>query len=142
MLMRFLYVFWDFLLISSEWIIISLLLSGIIHAFVRPQVLQKSIGNKKISSLLKTTISGAILPICSCGVLPLALSLYRTGAYLGPTLSFLVATPIINPAAIIMSFAMLMTMLLWPIKRNNFYIYIMRDIAPYNYRNIRKHFWG
>ncbi|MEI0602584.1 efflux transporter SaoE [Brachyspira alvinipulli] len=107
MLMRFLYVFWDFLLISSEWIIISLILSGIIHAFVRPQVLQKSIGNKKISSLIKTTISGAILPICSCGVLPLALSLYRTGAYLGPTLSFLVATPIINPAAIIVAFAML-----------------------------------
>ena len=105
--MNFLYVFWDFLLISSEWIIISLILSGIIHAFVRPQVLQKSIGNKKISSLIKTTISGAILPICSCGVLPLALSLYRTGAYLGPTLSFLVSTPIINPAAIIVAFAML-----------------------------------
>ena len=107
MIMRFLYVFWDFLIISSEWIVISLILSGIIHAFVRPQVLQKSIGNKKISSLIKTTISGAILPICSCGVLPLALSLYRTGAYLGPTLSFLVATPIINPAAIIVAFAML-----------------------------------
>ncbi|WP_286032546.1 efflux transporter SaoE [Brachyspira pilosicoli] len=107
MIIRFLYVFWDFLVISSEWIVISLILSGIIHAFVRPQVLQKSIGNKKISSLIKTTISGAILPICSCGVLPLALSLYRTGAYLGPTLSFLVATPIINPAAIIVAFAML-----------------------------------
>ena len=105
--MNFLYVFWDFLLISSEWIIISLILSGIIHAFVRPQVLQKSIGNKKISSLIKTTISGVILPICSCGVLPLALSLYRTGAYLGPILSFLVSTPIINPAAIIVAFAML-----------------------------------
>lgn len=107
MLMHFLYVFWDFLVISSEWIVISLILSGIIHAFVRPQSLQKSIGNKKLSSLIKTTISGALLPICSCGVLPLALSLYRTGAYLGPTLSFLVATPIINPAAIIVAFAML-----------------------------------
>lgn len=107
MFIRFIYIFWDFLVISSEWIIISLLLSGVIHAFVKPQRLQKSIGNKKISSLIKTTISGAILPICSCGVLPLALSLYRTGAYLGPTLSFLVATPIINPAAIIISFAML-----------------------------------
>lgn len=107
MVMHFLYIFWDFLVISSEWIIISLILSGIIHAFIKPQKLQKQLGNKKISSLIKTTISGAILPICSCGVLPLALSLYRTGAYLGPTLSFLVATPIINPAAVIMAFAML-----------------------------------
>lgn len=107
MVMRFLYVFWDFLVISSEWIIISLLLSGIIHAFVKPQKLQRELGNKKLSSIIKTTISGALLPICSCGVLPLALSLYRTGAYLGPTLSFLVATPIINPAAIILAFAML-----------------------------------
>lgn len=107
MVMHFLYIFWDFLVISSEWIIISLILSGIIHAFIKPQKLQRQLGNKKISSLIKTTISGAILPICSCGVLPLALSLYRTGAYLGPTLSFLVATPIINPAAVIMAFAML-----------------------------------
>lgn len=107
MIIRFIYVFWDFLVISSEWIIISLVLSGVIHGFVKPKKLQRQLGNKKIFSIIKTTISGAILPICSCGVLPLAISLYRTGAYLGPTLSFLVATPIINPAAIIMAFAML-----------------------------------
>lgn len=47
MVMHFLYVFWDFLVISSEWIIISLILSGIIHAFIKPQKLQKQIGNKK-----------------------------------------------------------------------------------------------
>ena len=47
------------------------------------------------------------LPVCSCGVLPLALGLYRTGAYLGPTLAFLVAAPIINPAALILSYALL-----------------------------------
>lgn len=60
-----------------------------------------------MSSLVKATISGMLLPICSCGVVPLALSLYHSGAYLGPTLAFLVATPIINPAAVMLSFVLL-----------------------------------
>ncbi|MCS4465357.1 permease [Clostridium botulinum] len=41
-----------------------------------------------------------LLPICSCGVIPLGLSLYYSGAYLGPTLAFIASTPIINPIAV------------------------------------------
>jgi len=47
------------------------------------------------------------LPICSCGVIPLGLGMYYSGAYLGPTLAFMVATPIINPAAILLAYGLL-----------------------------------
>jgi uncharacterized membrane protein YraQ (UPF0718 family) len=90
---------WQLLNISSFWLVISFFLCGLLHIVLRPEFLQQSLGNTKLSSLVKATISGMLLPICSCGVVPLALSLYYSGAYLGPTLAFLVATPIINPAA-------------------------------------------
>ncbi len=48
-----------------------------------------------------------LLPICSCGVIPLGLSLYYSGAYLGPTLAFIASTPIINPIAVFLSYGLL-----------------------------------
>jgi len=98
---------WGMLETSGPWLILSFLFCGILHAVLRPETLQRSLGNKKLSSIVKATISGMLLPICSCGVVPLSLGLYYSGAYLGPTLAFLVATPVINPAAVILAYAML-----------------------------------
>ena len=103
----FLQFFWEILKTSGTWLMISFLACGLLHGVLRPEAFQKSLGNKRLSSVVKATASGMALPICSCGVLPLAVGLYRSGAYLGPTLAFLVATPIINPAALILSFALL-----------------------------------
>lgn len=92
---------------SGPWLIISFLICGVLHAFLRPEILQRALGNTRFFSLLKATVSGVLLPLCSCGVMPLALGLYYSGAYLGPTLAFLVATPVINPAAAILAYALL-----------------------------------
>jgi len=99
--------FWEMLETSGVWLIISFTVCGLLHGVLKPEALQKSLGNKKLSSIVKATLSGMLLPMCSCGVLPLAVGLYYSGAYLGPTLAFLVATPIINPASLILSFALL-----------------------------------
>ncbi len=107
MIKEFLLSCWQLLNISSFWLVASFFLCGLLHIVLRPEFLQQSLGNTKLSSLVKATISGMLLPICSCGVVPLALSLYYSGAYLGPTLAFLVATPIINPAAVLLAFALL-----------------------------------
>jgi uncharacterized membrane protein YraQ (UPF0718 family) len=95
------------LMTSGTWLMISFIVCGLLHGILRPEAFQKSLGNKKNSSIVKATISGMLLPICSCGVLPLAVGLYYSGAYLGPVLAFLVATPVINPAAVILSYALL-----------------------------------
>ena len=107
MIKDFLLSCWQLLNISSFWLVVSFFLCGLLHVVLRPEFLQQSLGNTKLSSLVKATISGMLLPICSCGVVPLALSLYYSGAYLGPTLAFLVATPIINPAAVLLALALL-----------------------------------
>ena len=104
---QFCQYFWGMLETSGPWLILSFLFCGVLHAVLRPETLQRSLGNKKLSSIVKATVSGMLLPICSCGVVPLSLGLYYSGAYLGPTLAFLVATPVINPAAVILAYAML-----------------------------------
>jgi uncharacterized membrane protein YraQ (UPF0718 family) len=92
---------------SSGWLMISFIFAGVLHNIISPAKLQMHLGNKKISSLLKSTISGMFLPICSCGVIPIGISMYMSGSYLGPVLSFMTSTPIINPIAVILSFGLL-----------------------------------
>ncbi|MFR8869081.1 efflux transporter SaoE [Paraclostridium sordellii] len=92
---------------ASGWLIISFVIAGLLHNLISPQRFQRSLGNTKISSLLKSTVSGMLLPICSCGVIPIGISMYFSGAYLGPVLAFMTSTPIINPIAVILSLGLL-----------------------------------
>ncbi len=97
----------DVLLGASPWLVMSFVLAGLMHEYVRPERLQGALGNTKLSSIAKATVSGMLLPICSCGVVPLGLGLYYSGAYLGPVLAFMAATPIINPAAVLLAYGLL-----------------------------------
>ena len=93
---------------ASAWMLFSFLVAGLVHEFVGPEKMKKSaIGSTRISGLLWTTLTGMCLPICSCGTIPLGISMYYSGAYLGPTLTFMTSTPMINPISIILAFGLL-----------------------------------
>ena len=93
---------------ASVWIVFSFALAGIIHEFVDADKMRKaSVGTTKFSGIASATASGFLLPICSCGTIPLGVSMYYSGAYLGPVLAFMTATPMINPIALILSFGLL-----------------------------------
>jgi uncharacterized protein len=99
--------FVDILNDASVWLIASFALAGVLHNVLKPDILQRMLANRKLSSIVRGTVSGMLLPICSCGVIPLGLGLYYSGAYLGPTLAFMTATPIINPAAVLLAYGLL-----------------------------------
>ena len=93
---------------ASAWMLFSFFVAGVIHEFVGPDRMQKSaIGSTKLSGILWTTLTGMCLPICSCGTIPLGISMYYSGAYLGPVLTFMTSTPMINPIAIILAYGLL-----------------------------------
>ncbi len=99
---------WSMLNSSSPWMLFSFVVAGILHEFLKPEKMQKTaIGSSRISGVFWTTISGMFIPICSCGTIPLGISMYYSGAYLGPTLSFMTSTPMINPLAIILAWGLL-----------------------------------
>jgi uncharacterized protein len=92
---------------SAPWIVLSLLVGGLVHEFLPDSRLRKLLNRPGSAAMGGAVLLGGLLPICSCGVIPLAVSLYRSGVRLGPVMAFTAATPIINPAAVILSFALL-----------------------------------
>ena len=98
---------WGILVESAGWVVVSLALGGIIHEFLPTSGLRRQLNRPGQRATAGAVFLGALLPICSCGVIPLAISLYRTGVRLGPVMAFAAATPIINPAAVIISYALL-----------------------------------
>lgn len=107
-LLRILNSTWNMLNSSSAWMIFSFVVAGVLHEFLKPEKVQKtSIGSSKIRGVFWTTVSGMFIPICSCGTIPLGISMYYSGAYLGPTLAFMTSTPMINPIALVLAFGLL-----------------------------------
>lgn len=98
---------WAILLESAPWIIVSLVLGGLLREFLPTTRFMRLIDKPGGAGMGGAVLLGALLPICSCGVVPLAISLYRSGVRIGPVMAFTVATPIINPAAVILSFGLL-----------------------------------
>jgi uncharacterized membrane protein YraQ (UPF0718 family)/copper chaperone CopZ len=98
---------WDFTLIVSPWLILGFLFSGLIHAFVGERFIRQHLGGGGFSSVLKATLFGIPLPICSCGVVPLSAGLRNDGASKAATMSFLVSTPTTGIDSIFVTYAFL-----------------------------------
>ena len=93
---------------ASPWMIFSFAIAGVIHEFVGPERMKKtSVGSTSFMGLIWATVTGMIVPICSCGTIPLGISMYYSGAYLGPVLTFMTSGPMINPIAVILAFGLL-----------------------------------
>ncbi len=91
--MMFLHNLWELFVDMSFYISIGLLFTGILHAFVKKDVILKHIGKKNTSSVVKASVLGVPLPLCSCGVVPTAIYLGKSGGSKGAVVSFLTSTP-------------------------------------------------
>lgn len=80
-------------------------IAGAISNFVSQQAVLKYFGAqaKKWVSYSVASVSGTILAVCSCTVLPLFSGIYRRGAGIGPAIAFLYSGPAINVLAIILT---------------------------------------
>ncbi len=80
-------------------------IAGAISVFVSKASVMKYFGAKanKILSYGVASVSGTILAVCSCTVLPLFFGIYQRGAGLGPAIAFLYSGPAINVLAIILT---------------------------------------
>lgn len=94
---------------AREHVILCLLpafwIAGAIGAFVSQQAVMRYFGPNapKATSYGVASVSGTILAVCSCTVLPLFSGIYRMGAGLGPAIAFLYSGPAINALAIILT---------------------------------------
>ena len=77
----------------SPYLLLGFLLAGIMHAFIPDGWFNKYLSGDTMRSVINAAIFGVPLPLCSCGVIPTAMSLRREGASKGAVVSFLIATP-------------------------------------------------
>jgi len=80
-------------------------IAGAIAVFISQTAILKYFGPKakKVLSYSVASVSGTILAVCSCTVLPLFGGIYKRGAGLGPAIAFLYSGPAINILAIVYS---------------------------------------
>jgi len=80
-------------------------IAGAISVFISQESVMKYLGAKanKVLAYGVASISGTILAVCSCTVLPLFAGIYKMGAGLGPACAFLYSGPAINILAIVLT---------------------------------------
>jgi uncharacterized membrane protein YraQ (UPF0718 family) len=77
----------------SPYLLFGFFIAGLLHSFVPEQIYSKHLSESNWKSVVKAALFGVPLPLCSCGVLPTAVSLRNNGASRAASTSFLIATP-------------------------------------------------
>ncbi|WP_285163986.1 SO_0444 family Cu/Zn efflux transporter [Shewanella goraebulensis] len=99
--------FVELFLESAPWLLLGLVLAGLLKVFVPMAWMQKQLGGHGLKTVVKAAVIGAPLPLCSCGVIPAAVGLRRSGASKAATTSFLVSTPETGVDSVTVSYVLL-----------------------------------
>lgn len=91
---------------ASPWLLLGILIAGLMKAWVPTKILSRHLGQGN-KAIIKAAFIGAPLPLCSCGVIPVATELRRSGASAPATSAFLVATPETGIDSVSVSYALL-----------------------------------
>ena len=77
----------------APFLLLGFLLAGLMHAFIPGRFYSQYLSANRFRSVVNAAAFGIPLPLCSCGVIPTAMSLRKEGASRGAVVSFLIATP-------------------------------------------------
>lgn len=107
--MEILFIIFENIIILADamsfYILFGLLIAGVLKQLIPDDFISSHLGANKISSVIKATIFGIPMPVCSCSVIPLAKSLQKEGASKGAVQSFLIATPITGADSIMATYS-------------------------------------
>ncbi len=98
---------WGLLGEAALYILFGLAVSGLLRVFLSPASVARHLGGGRFRPVLKASFLGIPLPLCSCGVLPAAVSLKKQGANNGATTAFLISTPESGVDSIAITYALL-----------------------------------
>ncbi len=91
--MEFIYSLINMMAEMAPYLLFGFLVAGVLYAFVPGKFYRNHLSRPGAWAVIKAALIGVPLPLCSCGVLPTAVSLRRNGASRGASTSFLIATP-------------------------------------------------
>ena len=94
--------------IQKAWFCLGMafLIAGAVQTFIPKELIVKHLGRRNPRAYLIAAFGGPLLSVCSCSIIPLFAAIKKRGAGLGPAVTFLLATPAVNPAAVILTFSL------------------------------------
>jgi uncharacterized membrane protein YraQ (UPF0718 family) len=98
---------WHVLLEMSPYLLFGFLLAGVLKVLIPNRLLYKHLAKSTFFSIVKASILGVPLPLCSCGIIPLAAHLKKEGANRGSVISFLTSTPTTGVDSIFATYALM-----------------------------------
>lgn len=84
---------WAVLGAMAPYLLLGFFVAGLLSVVVSPEWVERHLGGNGFGQVVKASLFGVPLPLCSCGVIPVAASLHRHGASKGATTAFLLSTP-------------------------------------------------
>lgn len=99
--------FWGTAAEMSPYLLFGFLVAGLLSLLVSRRMVERHLGGRGVWPLLKATLFGIPLPLCSCGVIPVSMSLHKHGASKGATVSFLLSTPQTGVDSILVTYSLL-----------------------------------
>ena len=100
--------FVEVLAAMSPWLVAGFFAAGVIAVWIPRSWVNRVMGGQSgFSGILRAVLVGVPLPICSCGVLPIATGLRRNGAGKGATAAFLISTPQTGIDSILATYALM-----------------------------------
>ena len=79
--------------IMAPYLLLGFLVAGLLGAFVPVSFIETHLGKRGFWQIVKASLLGVPIPLCSCSVIPVAASIRKHGATRGATVSFLTSTP-------------------------------------------------
>ncbi|MCB0293071.1 MAG: permease, partial [Calditrichaeota bacterium] len=84
---------WYLLEEMAPYLLLGFAVAGVLHVLLPKEKVTRHLSHNRFSAVVKASVFGIPLPLCSCGVIPVAAHLEKQGARRGPILSFLISTP-------------------------------------------------
>jgi uncharacterized membrane protein YraQ (UPF0718 family)/regulator of protease activity HflC (stomatin/prohibitin superfamily) len=84
---------WVILVESGPYLLVGFLIAGALKVLISERWIYRNLGQDNTRSVFLASLFGVPIPLCSCSVIPTAMSLKRSGASKGATTSFLISTP-------------------------------------------------
>jgi uncharacterized membrane protein YraQ (UPF0718 family) len=104
---EFLSEFWAVLTDMSPYLILGFVMAGILSVLISQKTVEKHIGGRGAWPVVKASLFGIPLPLCSCGVIPVGMSLRRQGAGRGAATSFIISTPETGVDSLLVTYSLL-----------------------------------
>jgi hypothetical protein len=99
--------FWSVLSEMSPYLLFGFFVAGLLGAFINAKLVERHLGGSGFWQVFKASLFGVPLPLCSCGVIPVSMSLHKHGASKGATISFLLSTPQTGVDSILVTYGMM-----------------------------------